>query len=489
MTWVDSLIGFFSPRAAYNRLAYRKAGALVQRKFDGAAKGRRTEGWHSTSASANSENAPALAILRDRSRDLVRNNPYAARGISLLEGNIVGKGILPHIPDEKLMRLWQTWAETPACDLEGRMSFYSMQALAMRSIVESGEVLIRKRVVEGGFPLKLQVLEADFIAKELDQQLTKESGNTVIQGIELDKSGRKVAYHLYETHPGASGLEGYGLRNIFKTNRVPADQIVHAFRAQRPGQLRGIPWLAPVMLRLRDLDDFEDAQLVRQKIAACFSVFVRDAIKTDSYLSAEEKIELGSKVEPGLIEMLPPGKDVTFASPPGVEGYKDYLSVNLHAIAIGLGVSYEALTGDLSQVNFSSARMGWLEFQRNIESARCHILAPQLNDPVYNWFLDAAVLAGEIKAKPTDKVRWTAPRRDMIDPTKEVESMKVAVRNGFLSWSDAIRELGNHPQDQAEKIAEDYKTFDKFGLTLECDPRFYDEGGDAQENLNANQEE
>lgn len=478
--WFDRLIGVFSPRSAYKRAAYRNAAALVERKYEGASKGRRTEGWVTASTSANAETAPALTTLRNRSRDLVRNNPYAARGISLLEANVVGRGILPHIPDDKLMASWQAWAETDLCDFEGKLNFYDMQALAMRSIVESGEVLIRKRVSGDGFPIKLQVLEADFIAKDMDQALVS-NGNTVIQGVEFDGNGRRVAYHLYESHPGSTGIESFGgSRGVFKTNRVPADQIIHAFKVQRPGQTRGVPWLAPVMIRLRDLDEFEDAQLMRQKIAACFSVFVRDSIETDSDFTDSAK-ELASKVEPGLIEMLPPGKDVTFANPPGVEGYKDYLSVNLHAIAMGLGISYEALTGDLSQVNFSSARMGWLEFQRNIDNCRTHIMAPQINDVVFNWFLDAAILAGVIREKPPVRIKWTAPRREMIDPVKETNSMKVAVRNGFLSWSDAIRELGHHPQDQAEKIAADFKTFDSYKLTLDCDPRFYDDDGNRQE--------
>lgn len=478
MKWTDAIVAAFSPKRAYKRAAYRQAAELLARKYEGAARGRRTDSWYTPSSSANTETNAALSTLRNRSRDLIRNNPYAQRGVSLLESNVVGRGILPHILDDRLMAAWKEWAETPACDAEGKINFYDMQALAARAIVESGEVLIRKRVMQGGtLPLRLQLLESDFIAKDIDQALPVASGNQIIQGVEIDSFGRRIAYHLYEGHPGSTGIEsarGYG-----KINRVPADQIIHAYKMQRPGQLRGVPWLAPVMIRLRDLDEYEDAQLVRQKIAACFSVFIKDSIESDNDFTDAAK-ELASKVEPGLIEMLPPGKDVTFASPPGVEGYNDYLRAHLHAIAVGLGISYEALTGDLSQVNFSSARMGWLEFQRNIENFRNHILNPQVNNVAFDWFTDAAIIAGITQQKPT-RPRWTAPRRDMIDPAKEINAMKTAVRNGFVSWSDVVRENGYHPQDQAEQISQDYDLFDINGLTLDCDPRFYDDDGNRQE--------
>lgn len=474
--WFDSVIGFFSPKAEYKRRAYRKANNIVKRKFEGASKSERLGGWKTAGLSVNSENSAAIAILRNRSRDLVRNNPYASRGISVIQHNTVGKGIIPQIENNRLEEAWEDWAGTTACDFDGRLTFYDMQSLAMRSIAESGEVVIRKRMVEdpnSDIPFKLQLLEGDFISNSQDQFKRTEGKNRIFQGVEIDANGKKVAYHLYENHPGATGVESsFKSSALHKTIRVPVADIMHGYRDDRPGQLRGVPWLAPLLIRLKDLDDYEDAQLMRQKIAACFSVFVRDAIDVDTDLSEQEKIELGSKVEPGLIEYLPPGKDISLANPPTVENYGEYMSVNLHSIAAGLNITYESLTGDLSQVNFSSTRMGWLEMYRHIDAWRMLILNNKINKPALDIFYQGAILSGLMRESEKPKrTRWTAPRREMIDPTKEVPATAEAIRNGIKTWSEVVREQGRYPAEVAEEIASDYSLLDSKGIILDSDPR------------------
>lgn len=494
--WFDSVIGFFNPKSQVRREAYRTAIKTIKdhnRKYEGAAKGRRTDGWCTSGASINAETGPALAQLRNRSRDLIRNNPYAGRGVNLIEVNTIGDGIVPNWADDNLQALWRDWAETTACDFEGRLTFYDIQALVMRSVVESGEVIVRRRVSRdknSPIPFKLQVLESDFISSELDQIKRANNDNVVIQGVEFDSKGRRKAYHLYEQHPGAQGLELQFGKKMYSSVRVPASEILHPFKLLRPGQIRGVPWLHKILIRLRDLDEYEDAQLVRQKIAACFSVFVKDAIDADTDLTQSEKEELGSKVEPGLIEFLPPGKEIQLANPPTVENYAEYMGVNLHAIASGLDLSYEALTGNLSEVNFSSARMGWLEMHRAIVSYRKRIMGPQVNDPVTNWFLQGAQIAGIIRDMPSEKPRWVAPRREMIDPTKEVPALKDAVRCGFVSWSDAVLQSGENPEDHAAQMARDNELIDRHELALDCDGRRVDGKGkthdDGEESENEN---
>lgn len=250
--------------------------------------------------------------------------------------------------------------------------------------------------------------------------------------------------------------------------------------------MRGIPWTASAMLRLRDFDDFEDAQLLRQKIAASWAVFITDVQGSDD-LSDDEAIELGEKVEPGIIELLPPGRDVKFATPPGVENYKEYTTTVLKAIAAGIGISYEALTGDYSEVNYSSARMGWLEFSRNIDSWRSHMLNPMLNDKVFGWFLEASVLTG---MQPDGvKATWTAPRREMIDPTKEVPAKIKAIRAGIETLSDVVRQNGGNLDDQLQEAARVNETVDALGLVLDSDPRKVWQSGRFQDDPEAQTEE
>lgn len=490
MSFIDDLIGVFSPERKFKRLAYRKA--LETRKYEGASKGRRTKNWYTSATSANAEIRKDLITLRNRSRDLVRNNPYAARAIHVIASNTVGKGIIPQIihpsesQKETIRQTWKLWAETTACDYDGLLSFAGLQHLVMKAVPESGEVFIRKRFVRSFresdvIPMKLQVLESDFCPVNTVPSTKPDDGNVIIQGIEFDPNGKRVAYHFYEDHPGNNSVGHLsGLyRSAFNTIRVPAEEVIHVYRIDRPGQIRGVPWLAPVMLRLRDLDEYEDAQLVRQKIAACFSVFVKDLEGFDATIQGQKEAELLDKVEPGIIELLPPGKDVTFAEPPEVKDYKEFTSVSLHGIAAGLNISYEVLVGDLAEVNFSSARMGWIEFNRQIEAWRQLMLQPSLNDTSFSWFLESLGIFGtDIEQADWS---WSAPKREMIDPTKEVPAKIKAIRGGLETLPEAIRQNGGHIEDHIQEIKESNALLDAAGLVLDSDPRKIDNSGSFQE--------
>lgn len=494
LNWYDRLIGFFSPEALVKRKRAKIYNELVSRKYEGADKGRRTSGWFTGSGSANAELAGSKALVRERARDLVRNNPYAFRGVQVITNNVVGRGIKTQIKldtrakvstkEKRINNVWRAWAETTECDHEGVHNLAGLQRLIMRSVVESGEVLVRYRRSPRTFttgpdgrvvevpPIKLQVLEGDFISlSQLNQTL--DNGNSIVNGVEIDTSGKKVAYHLYKTHPGNIALN---IQNTFDTVRVPAEEILHIYKTDRPGQLSGISWLHPIILRLRDFDLYEDAQLKRQQCAAMFTAFIHDIEGVDD-LDAEAEAEIGEKMEPGIMEILPPGKDIKLSNPPGADNYKEYTSVVLRSIASGLGITYESLTGDLSDVNFSAGRMGWLEMQRNIDTWQRVIMITQFLDPVFKAFKDGLELIG----LGDDRLRavHTPPKREMIDPSKEIEAMKVAVRNGFKTLSSVARELGEDPDTHFAEIASDFQVIDDLGLTLDSDSRKRDNAGKA----------
>lgn len=483
--WIDNLVGVFSPKRKALRLRYKAYNAVMKRKYEGADTGRRTAGWNTTSTSATTEGAGALIRLRNRSRDLVRNNPYAKRGIHLIANNVIGKGIKtqwktdtdPNVSDEEksINLLWRAWAETTACDYEGRKTLASIQRLAMKNIAESGEVFIRKRregVREVSFEgqkvlvpaFSLQILESDFLQSDRSPRKL-ENGNTIKQGIELDSRDKRVAYHLYQEHPGDIGLMS-GTR--LTTTRVDARDVYHLYEVDRAGQLRGIPWLAAVMLRLRDFDLFEDATLKRQQCAAMFVAFVHDMEGFDEFDDADDdECELGEKMEPGRIEELPPGKDIKLSDPPNAEGYDSYSSVVLHSIATGLGLTYNALTSNLSKVNFSSGRMGWLEMMRNIDTWRKDLIIDPFMVPLIEDFREEAEIIGRSVAKA--RAVHTSPRREMIDPTKEVPALQTAVRSGFKTLSEVIREQGHDPDTHFRELKDDKEKIDKLGLVLDSD--------------------
>ncbi len=469
MTFIDKAVGFFSPERELKRIRVRLA-VNEMRKYDAASSGRRTKGWQSLSSSANTENGPALVALRNRSRDLVRNNPYAKKAIDVITTNTIGTGIRVTInakneeAQKKCEQTWFNWAESTQCDFTGMLNFYGIQALVMRSIAESGSCIIRKRVVKNDdlkVAFQMQVLEPEYLATENDKPLI-EGGGYIMQGVEFDKDGARVAYFIYERHPN----EQFQV----KFNRIPAKDVIHIYKIDRPGQINGVPFGISAALKLHDFADYEDAQLMRQKVAACFAAFIQDS-STDSISGTSAAASsLPERVEPGMIEHLPAGKTVTFGTPPAAEGYESYAKKILQGVASGYGVTYEALTGDLGNVNFSSGRMGWLEFHKMVEDWQYNMMIPRFCAVVWGWFVEGAKIGSAISGQELT-AEWTAPRREMIDPVKESKGLSLQIRNGLTSWSEVVRSLGFDPKKLGKEISKDFKTFEDLKLVLDCDPR------------------
>lgn len=450
-----------------------------KRKYEAASRSPRNQFWHTTSGSANAEISDSLQMVRDRSRDLVRNNPFAARAMQSISTNTVGKGIqtqLRGVDQKKVDQAnaeWKVWTQSKLFDFDGRYDIFGFQRMEMRAVPESGEVLIRRVINRKlDFPVQYQILESDFLDTGKESNLN--NGNSIVDGVEVTKSGQIVAYWVFESHPGDTNSISFLAPTDSK--RIPADQIFSIFKQDRPGQLRGMPWLAPVMIRLRDLDEYENAQIVRQKIAACFTAFVHDISADVGSYDAEgpppyyADEQLGEKVQPGQIEFLPTGKDVKFSSPPEVTNYDQFTKNVLRSIAAGLGISYEVLTGDLSQVNFSSARLGWIEFQRNLEVWRKEIVIAQFLDRVVQDFKDFSALRGRDYSDLF--AVHTPPRREMIDPSKEISASKDAIRAGLSSWTEELQAYGKDPEEHFNQLAKDKALIDRLGLKLDSDPSF-----------------
>ncbi len=474
----DTFIGYFSPKSLVERKRARIQAQLLERfetrQYEAASHSNRLRNWYTPRTSANVETKLSTLTLRDRARDLVRNNPHSARAVNVITSYSVGAGIVPQIrakdptKQKKIEALWKNWALNPKCiDSEQRHDLYSLQSLAMRAVVESGECLVKiHKGAPGLIPYSIQLLEPDFIDSFREYRT---EGGYVIQGIEHDKQGRRTAYWLFKEHPGGFvNLSSYSAIS----EQIPADEILHIYRCERPSQVRGVSWFAPVLIALKDLSDFEDAQLLKQKISACFAVFVRDleqGIDPLSQNNPDDKNAVG-RLEPGSIQYLAPGQDVTFASPSPLDGYGEYCARVLRAISVGLGLNYENLTGDLSQVNFSSGRMGFLDFQRNLELWRWNIMILQFCEPIWKIFLQSLEILGIDTSDVT--VTWTPPRTPMIDPSKELESIRTGIRGGLYTLSESLRELhGTDPQAHLEELASDFKLLDKLGLKLDTDPR------------------
>lgn len=466
MNILDRAIVAIAPAAGLRRLrAKRAAQALMN--YDIANGGRRTKSIRPNALDADGAAARRQTIAF-AARDMVRNSSIAARAQSVVVSNVIGDGIIPGLEAARdstrarFMDLVRDHCDTTAVDADGRANLYGLQRLVFAAAFTDGEALvrIRRRTLRDGLalPFQLQLLEADYLDET--QDIAAPSGITIRNGVEYDASGRRVAYHLHDEHPGSVSRF-----SSTRSRRVPASEVIHVYRQDRPGQQRGVSWLAPVAIHLQDLSDYLDAQVMRQKIAACFAAF---RVSPDA---EDGEAVVPAKLSPGAIATLGPGEDIRFADPPSVDGLDEFVRTSLRAIATGVGITYEALSGDLSNVNYSSARMGRMEMDRNVSAWQWLMLTPQMLDPIGGLMLEAWQAVEPTRDLRRARVTWTPPARVIVDPTREIPAMRDAIRAGLKSWQSTVRGLGFDPETVAAEMAQDNAMFDRLGLKTDSDAR------------------
>lgn len=487
MNLLDRVIATFAPRQALDRA--RARAALKVMNYDAATSTPRGSSWRPTASDADGA-AGKRAKLAYVARDMIRNTPFAARAQMVIVNSVVGDGIIPKVSAKDdtartaLAAVLLRHLDTTDIDADGRNNLYGLQRLAMQTTVDAGEVLVRRRwrySTDGyALPFQLQVLEPDFLDATRDGTAT--NGNLIRDGIEYGALGRRVAYWLFEEHPGANFFFRAGK---YRSSRVDAKDIIHVYRQDRPGQMRGVSWFAPVAMSLQQLADFQDAQLMRQKIAACFAAF--RVPSDDDQPGDPDPGGLGTTIKPGRIQNLGPGENVVFSDPPGVteDGFTRAI---LRAAAVGIGITYEALTGDLTGVNFTSGRMGRLDMDANVSSWQWLLLIPQMMQPIGRWLIEAYDLQtmSKVSRDKALQIDWVPPRRIMVDPAREIAAARDAVRSGFGSRSGVVRSLGYDPEQLMQEIADDARNADSNGLVFDTDPRLTSSAGQAQA---ANQEQ
>jgi lambda family phage portal protein len=457
--------------------------------FDASSFGRLLKDWNPTSDGVNNTTLGSLVTMRNRCRDLARNNEWCVSAIDSLVATVTDPAIMPisKAPDEKFRKdvrqLWMDWGAQ--ADAHGVLSWDLLVGLAYRSMVESGEVFIRlrqRRTSDGlVVPMQVQVIEADHVP--VTKTETAANGNRIVAGVEFDSLGRRVAYHMYPEHPGESATQqGYN----GTTTRVPAEQVIHLFDPVRPGQVRGYPRMAPVIVRMRNLAKYEDAELIK-KLVSSLMVGVITSPTPDADLLGEEEFpeETGeedllaswTKMEPGTFSVLQPGEDVKFSNPPaGDSNYESHVKMNLRAAAAVWGLTYEQMTGDLTGVNFSSIRAGLNEFQRRARRSQ-RLLIHQLCRVVMERWLDEAVMTGAIVASDYvaqranyHRFEWRPPGWRYVNPQQEIAAEKEMLQGGLASRQALLAERGIDINTVDEQIAEDYKRARELGLRFDTDP-------------------
>lgn len=481
MNAFDRFMLAIAPAWTLRRIQARSAAQVLARHFEAAQPGRRTSGWKRSRGDANAVLTSGIPELRMHARDLLRNNSWAKRGQSVIANNVTGWGIIPKAAglrprdNETAMGLWNAWASSTIVDVEGRQNFQSLQHQVMRAIVSDGEVLLRRfrPKVESlkTIPLSIGVMECDFIDTNKDGELGP-SGGPIVQGIEYDRNRKRVAYWLYPEHPGSNQSVGAG------SQRVDAEEILHIFYQDRPAQARGISWLGTAITNLKDFDEFEDAELMKQKIAACFAAFKSNTDGSSTALGEEDADDASIEtLEPGMIMQLKPGEEISFGTPPQ-PNTDNFAARQLRRVAAGLGITYEDLTGDYSQVNFSSARMARLSHQANIRNWQYNMLIPQFCAGVWRWAMEQVVQMGAVSEAPP--AEWTVPPLPMIEPDKEGLAYQRLVRVGAMTPSEMVREQGGDPELHWKEYAADMVRLDELKIKLDSDVRAVSQAGQVQ---------
>jgi lambda family phage portal protein len=441
--------------------------------------------WAPSGGSATTEVGAAAATVARRARDAVRNDPYATRIVDLWTGNAVGAGITTRWPDKAHADAWRRWADSTACDAEGRLDLYGLQALAMRAVVESGECFVRLLLAPptpaNPIGLRLQVLECDHLDTARNGMI---AGTPTIQGIALGEAGEPTGYWLHRIHPGASWLLPGA--TWLGSERIPATDVLHIYRKRRPGQLRDVSWLAPVLLRLRDLGDYEAALLMKAKIEACLAAVVTEEGEealtgAAAGLLKDAQGRTVESFEPGMILYRRGMGSVEVVNPSGGGSHAAFAKRALEAAAVGAGLTYDQVSGDLTQANYSSLRAGKIEFRRLCEQVQYGMLIPMLVRPIAERFHAQGALLGVWGADVPADVSHVPPAHEMIDPLKDTTALIAQVRAGFVPQPEAAGAFGYDFRQAVEMIREANALLDDAGLSLDTDPRRVAKSGSAQD--------
>lgn len=452
-----------------------------RRGYDAAKPSKLSSGWRTPATSANREVLTGLPYLRARSRDLVRNHPHASRAIEVLETWSVGTGIRPRArtgDDDLDKRLGDWWAQfVEHSDVDGHDDFYGQQALVARTVGESGEVgfsFVPRHSHSGlPVPLQLQIFEGDHVDHTQTRELP--DGGRVVMGVHLDESGRVRGYEIHPSHPGDYGLMSRGYATEFRSR----DQMQLCFERLRPGQLRGVPRGVSAFLSARMSQDYEFAELDRKRLEASLAMVVR-GMSPKEFESEDGALfpvmsdgegNLFDRLEPGTIAYAMNAAEVEFPTVPASQGFVEFKRTQTQAIAAAYGLTYEMLSADVSQANYSSSRAGFLIAMRTVRRLQQNVVVRQFSQPVWNRMLDTLEALGHIPEGTPRTADWSLPPMPTVDPVKDAQADLMAVRSGQKTLFQVAAERGMDFRQMAAEMAAANALLDELGIVLDSDPR------------------
>ena len=489
------------PPAARKARVQSARAPMQMRIYQAARSSRLTSGWATSTTSADSELSASLTALRNRSRALVRDAAYAKRAKVVVQNNVIGAGIgmqgqvmssrdtLREDVNTAIEEAWRDWSCSEYCHTGGTLHFCDLERALMGQVFDAGEVFVRKhyRPFGGGeIPFALEMIEAERIADEFSYPPSAAAGAIIKMGIEVDIYGRPLAYWLRQRHPGELRvLPG----EADKLERVPAEQILHLRLVDRWPQTRGEPWLHAVARKLNDMDGYSEAEIVAARGSANYLNTIETAEGEHPLATPVDPSNPGGEqeviTEPGMTLRLAVGEKMNFNNPSRPNTALDpFMRYMLREVAAGTGVSYESLSRDYSQSNYSSSRLALLD-DRDLWRMLQQWFLRNFRLPLHKEWLRSAVLARavapvRVEEYAVDPKKFEAvlfkPRGwSWIDPTKEVEAYKEAIKAGFTTVTDVIAQTGGG-QDIEEVLQQrdrELKLMDDLDLEFDTSPSVY----------------
>lgn len=461
--------------------------------FAGGGIGRLTASLATSSQAINAELDGSLVVMRARARQLCQSNEYGRRFLNLVATNVVGRTgpmlqvraymaqtdrkkapVLDKAANDAIEIHWARWSQR--ADIAGRMHLAHMLRITAKAVARDGEALVRLvRNRDLPYGMALQLLEIDRLDETMNATL--QDGGAIRQGVEIDSTGRPVAYWLKSAHPGDRYLPG----NL-RAERVAAENIRHVFLPERAEQVRGYTWLHAVLLRSAQLHGFNEAAVLAARIGASkVAVLERNEEAPDATATMADGQSGGAmqmNVEGGEMFELPPGYSLNSWNPDYPHAnFESFVKTAMHGISAGLDVANHNLSGDMSGVNYSSARIAELS-EREQWMVLQDWLIHTLVEPIYKEWLASALIRGDItfelsgNALPADKLskfanasRFQGRRWKWVDPSKDIEAARAGVELGITSRTRIAAEQGVDLDDVLDELSQEKRLMDDLGLS------------------------
>lgn len=482
--------------------------------YNAATNGRRMLNVGSTTRGVNSLALSDGPMLTARARKAFMENPLVATGVAAYRSEVIGTGIRPHFlhedPDTRklLARKFERWtleaSATRRVGLNGKADslrdFYADQGLICDNIMVAGEAFarLRPRLEADGMevPLQIEMIEPEQLPFwKTDGGL---GSNLVRGGIEFDAIGRRVAYHFYRQHPGDATV----WPNAWDISRVPSPAVLHMLEFQRGNQIRGITGLAPILIALADIHDYDDGVRFKNKLGSYLFAWKESLTPDDpqangTQVAGADTAPEGAQfvdIQKGELNVMDTaaGEKFNFYTPPDVGTmYETFMRVQREPIAAVLRISYEMLTGNMSGVNYSSARVRLMNLRRMWRQFQYNVIVHQFCRPVAWAWLEQAALAGVIDvkdylARPEEyrRIAWRPERWEYVNPKDDIDAERAELEAAVDSAAGKIAERGEDIEDVYADIQRSNQLAEKYGVRP-----VYGKSGSVQQNNNNGQQE